>query len=308
MPLRVLLTGGHGFVGRRLQTELTDAGLIVRAPPSDQLDVTDAASVTQALADGVDAVVHLAAVAFGPDADADPALALRVNVGGTLTLVEALRQLPNPPIVLVVGSADVYAVPRGAGATLSEASPLGIRGPYGLTKVAQEAVAMDAAARESWRLVVIRAFNHSGPGQRRDFVVPAMAERVRAVLDGRADAIPVGNLDVRRDLLHVDDVVHAYRLVLEALADGRVAHGGVVLNVASGRTVSIREVVEGFQRRAGTSAPLRVDARFVRADDPPEILGDASRLRTLTGWRPTRNLDEILDDVWADVTTDVPAP
>jgi len=292
MPLRVLLTGGHGFVGRRLQAELAQADLTVLAPPSDELDVTDAGSVARALADGVDAVVHLAAIAFGPAADADPALALRINVGGTLTLVEALRRLPKPPIVLVVGSADVYAVPRGATAALSEESPLGIRGTYGLTKVAQEAVAMEAAAREGWMLVVARAFNHSGPGQRRGFVVPAMAERVRAV---------------RRDLLHVDDVVHAYRLVLEGLADGRVPRGGVVLNVASGRTVSIREVVDGFQQRAGTSAPLKVDATFVRANDPSEILGDANRLRALTGWRPTRDLEVILDDVWADVTSEVPA-
>ena len=307
MPLRVLLTGGHGFVGRRLQAELAQADLTVLAPPSDELDVTDAGSVARALADGVDAVVHLAAIAFGPAADADPALALRINVGGTLTLVEALRRLPNTPIVLVVGSADVYAVPRGATTALSEESPLGIRGTYGLTKVAQEAVAMEAAAREGWMLVVARAFNHSGPGQRRGFVVPAMAERVRAVRDGRADAIPVGNLDVRRDLLHVDDVVHAYRLVLEGLADGRVPRGGVVLNVASGRTVSIREVVDGFQQRAGTSAPLKVDATFVRANDPSKILGDANRLRALTGWRPTRDLEVILDDVWADVTSEVPA-
>jgi len=86
-----------------------------------------------------------------------------------------------------------------------------------------------------------------------------------------------------------------------------VPRGGVVLNVASGRTVSIREVVEGFQQRAGTSAPLVVDERFVRANDPPEIRGDANRLRALTGWRPIRDLDQILDDVWADVTSDVPA-
>jgi len=99
----------------------------------------------------------------------------------------------------------------------------------------------------------------------------------------------------------VDDVVVAYRLLLEALADGRVPRGGVVLNVASGRTVAIREVVDGLQQRAGTAAPLFVDPLLVRIDDPPEIRGDAGRLRALTGWRPTRDLDTILDDVWADV-------
>ena len=116
-----------------------------------------------------------------------------------------------------------------------------------------------------------------------------------------ASVIPVGNLDVRRDLLHVDDVAVAYRLLLAALAGGRVQPGGVVLNVASGRTVSIREVVGGLQARAGIDAPLFVDPRFVRANDPPEIRGDANRLRALTGWQPQRDLETILDDVWADV-------
>ena len=288
--MRVLLTGGHGFVGRRLQRELVAGGHEVSAPRHDTLDVTRPESVDDALAAGPDAVVHLAAIAFAPDADTDTAHALNVNVGGTLVLMEALRRLPRTPIVLVVGSADVYAIAKGAGFSLAEESPLGIRGSYGLTKVAQEAVAMEAAEREGWSLVVARAFNHTGPGQRREFVVP------------------VGNLDVRRDLLHVDDVVVAYRLVLEALADGRVPRGGVVLNVASGRTVSIREVVDGLQLRAGTAAPLFVDPRLVRPNDPPEIRGDADRLRALTGWRPTRDLDEILDDVWADVTGAVRVP
>jgi nucleoside-diphosphate-sugar epimerase len=66
--------------------------------------------------------------------------------------------------------------------------------------------------------------------------------------------------------------------------------------------------VHGLQLRAGTAAPLFVDPRLVRPNDPPEIRGDADRLRALTGWRPTRDLDEILDDVWADVTGAVRVP
>ncbi len=212
--MRVLLTGGHGFVGRRLQRELAEAGDTVSAPSHEALDVTRPDSVAEALAWEPDAVVHLAAVAFAPDAEADAARAMHVTVGGTLVLMEALRRLPRPPLVLVIGSADVYAFPGAAGVALPEEGQLGIRGSYGLTKVAQEAVAMEAAARGGWSLIVARTFNHTGPGQRREFVVPALAERVLAVRDGRASVIPVGNLDVRRDLLHVDDVAVAYRLLL----------------------------------------------------------------------------------------------
>ena len=132
-------------------------------------------------------------------------------------------------------------------------------------------------------------------------MVPALAERVLAVRDGRADVIPVGNLDVRRDLLHVDDVVVAYRLLLESLAAGRVrGAGSSSMSPAAGRSPSATSSM-ACSRGPGPRPRSSVDARFVRANDPPEIRGDAGRLRALTGWQPQRDLETILDDVWADV-------
>jgi GDP-4-dehydro-6-deoxy-D-mannose reductase len=297
--VRVLVTGGRGFVGQWLERELGAAGHEVRAPGRDDLDVTDGAAVAAALRDAsIEAVAHLAGVSFAADAAADPVRALRVNLGGTIALLEAVRAQARPPVVLVAGSSDVYA-PPGPGEALAESSPLGPRTPYGLTKVAQESAALAYAARHRLRIVVTRPFNHAGPGQRTDFVIPALARRVRAVRDAEASTIPVGNLESHRDFTHVADVVRAYRSLLEGLAAGRFGEGGIVVNVASGRSVSIGEILAGLCRRAGVDPMVTVDPALLRANEPPEIRGDASLLRSLIGWAPVLGVEDILDDVWS---------
>lgn len=299
--MKVLVTGGGGFVGRWLGRELQASGHEVTSPPERELDVTDRAGwvrVLQALRP--DGVAHLAAIAFGPDASSDPGTAFRVTVGGTLHLMEALRITGQAPVVLVTGSSEVYGAPQQL--PLTEGSPLAPRTPYALSKVAQEAVALRYAADQALRLVVTRSFNHTGPGQRPVFVVPALAGRVADAARSGAATVRVGNLDVRRDFTDVRDVVRAYRLLLERLADGAVAAGGTVVNVASGRPVAIRSILEAFLERSGASIEPDVDRALVREDDPAEIRGDASTLNRQTGWVAEIDLATTLTDVWEEVT------
>jgi GDP-4-dehydro-6-deoxy-D-mannose reductase len=299
--MRVLVTGASGFVGRWLTETLGGAGHEVIAIGHD-VDVLDADSISQALIDASpDAIAHLAAIAFAPDASADPAAAFSVAIGGTLNVLEAARSAERPPAVLVTGSSEVYGAPRSDDLPLRESAPLMPRSPYALSKAAQESVALAYAARFGMRVAVSRSFNHAGPGQRPVFVVPALAERIRALVAGDASDIPVGNIDVRRDLTDVRDVVDAYRLLLEAALEGTVPRGGIVVNVCSGRSIAIRFVVEELCRLAGVEPVIRVDRDLVRPNDPPEIRGDATLLENLTGWRATTPLTTTLADVWASV-------
>ncbi|MDQ3871370.1 MAG: GDP-mannose 4,6-dehydratase, partial [Chloroflexota bacterium] len=227
--------------------------------------------------------------------------ALQVNIGGTVNLLETVRRRPTPPVVLVTGSSEVYGAPDPADLPLSEASPLAPRTPYALSKAGQEGVSLAYAARYRLRLVATRSFNHSGPGQRPVFVVPALAARILAVREGREAVIRVGNVDVRRDFTDVRDVAQAYRLLLEAAYEGRIERGGGVFNVASGRATAVREIIDRLCALAGIHAWTSTDPELVRPDDPAEIRGDAAALRSLTGWSPAHDMTQTLADVWDEV-------
>ena len=300
--MRILVTGATGFVGRWLITELEAAGHeAVGTPGSAVLDITDADAVASLLANtGPDAVAHLAGVSYGPDATRDPERALAVNLGGTERLIAALASTGRPIPLLVAGSSEVYGRPRPEDLPLTEAAPTLTDQPYGLSKLAQERAATETAERQGLPVVVTRSFNHTGPGQRAEFVAPALARRVLAARAAGTREIPVGNLDVRRDLGDVRDVARAYRLLLEGLANGALGSNRVV-NVATGRAVAIRDVLSILCRLAGVEGRPVVDPRLVRPDDPPEIVGDASRLRVLTGWVPSIDLERTLADLLASI-------
>ena len=300
--MRVAVTGAFGFVGGWLVRELAAHGheVVTNGP-----DVTDAAAVAVWLgAERPDAIAHLAAISSPRAAAADPGAALAVNVGGSLAIIEAALALPDRPVVLVTGSSEVYGVPDRL--PIDEGAPLRPGSPYALTKAAAEAIATSAGLQHGLRTVATRSFNHTGPGQSADFAVPAIAARVAAAAAGRSGEIRTGNLDVAREFLDVRDVVIAYRLLLEGAAGGTVPPGTTV-NVGSGRSTSIRFIVEALRDLAGTDAPIVVDATLARSGEPDEIRCDPSRLATLTGWAPRIPIERTLADVLVSVVADASA-
>jgi GDP-4-dehydro-6-deoxy-D-mannose reductase len=295
--VRVLVTGATGFVGLWLVEELRRSGHDpVPTPDSRGLDITDRDAVSEFVrACNPDAVAHLAGVASAGDARRDPETALRINEGGTLTLLESLAFRHGTPL-LVAGSSEVYGRPNAAEIPLTESAALRAEEPYGRSKLAQERIAIEASASLGLRVVVTRSFNMTGPGQREEFVAPALARRVLDSQRSGATTIPVGNLDVRRDIGDVRDAVRAYRLLLENLAIDHV-ESGTVVNVCTGRATSIRRVLELLKEIVGAAIEPRIDSALVRSNDPTEIVGDASKLHSLTGWEPRISLDQTLRDL-----------
>ncbi len=309
--MNVLATGADGFVGRWVVQALLAAGHTVTGavlptrplPPVPRaagdrlrwlaLDVTDAASVAAAAAPAWDAVVHLAAVASGGDALRDPARAWTVNAAGTARLLDALgrrRALAEAdPLVLLVSSAEVYG--PGPGRPLVETDPLAPRSPYAASKVGAEFAARETALRTGLRVVIVRPFPHTGPGQDTRFAIPAFAERLRVARRIGTRVVKVGNLDVVRDVLDVRDVAAAYVALL--------AHGapGEAYNVASGVGVPLAELFERLAAIVGVDAITEADPELVRAADLRYLVGDAAKLRAATGWAPRIPLDTTLRDL-----------
>lgn len=306
--MRILVTGATGFAGRWLMRELDASGHVaIPAPSRVVLDITDVLNMGALVASTApDAIAHLAGLAYGPDARRDPEHAMAVNAGGTRAVLAAASAISPELPVLVVSSSEVYGHPNPDELPINESAPLRTEQPYGRSKVAVEQAVVDAAAGEDRRIVIVRPFNHSGPGQRLEFVIPALAQRVLVARAGGTSTIVAGNVDVRRDFSDVRDVVRAYRLILEGLAaDGACAPQPSVYNVASGRSTAIRDIVTAFGEMAGLSLDITIDPELVRADDPPDIRGDASLIAAELNWRPTISFETTLRDVFTDAQSRV---
>jgi GDP-4-dehydro-6-deoxy-D-mannose reductase len=305
--MRVLVTGADGFVGTRLVRRLLGDGHEVvgavqrgaprRLSPAEQarvewlpLELATIDSVRRVAGARYDAVVHLAAVASGAEAAGDPGHAWAINAAGTARLAQVLVENKEQadPVVLIVSTGEVYG--RASGPR-RETDPVAPCSPYAASKAGAELAALEAWRRAGLRVVVARAFPHTGAGQDTRFVVPAFIGRLRVAQQAGAPVIKVGNLAPVREFLHVDDVVEAY---VRLLGHGRP---GEIYNVASGEGISIRELLERLAALVGVQAVAEVDPRLVRSGDIPCLLGDATKLRSATGWAPRHTLEETLADV-----------
>jgi GDP-4-dehydro-6-deoxy-D-mannose reductase len=296
--MRALITGGKGFVGQWLAAHLKDCGDDV-VVIDVETDVADGVALRKVVADSApEAIYHLAALTHVGESWDNPSQVLRVNVIGTAELLAAARTLAQPPTVLVVSSAEVYGVVTPAQLPLSEATPTAPATPYAASKLAAEAVALQAWRGYGQPVIVVRPFNHIGPGQSPNFAVPALAKRIVEARKSGATSLRVGTMTTRRDFTDVRDVVVAYRLL--------IAHGqpGSVYNVCSGKDVAMADVAAELLTLAQADLELVTDPDLVRPVDVPVLQGDAGRLQAATGWVPSIPLATTLADVLASWEAD----
>jgi GDP-4-dehydro-6-deoxy-D-mannose reductase len=296
--MRALITGGKGFVGQWLAAHLKDSGDEV-VVIDVETDVSDGPALRKVVADAApDAIYHLAAMTHVGESWENPSQVLKVNVLGTAELLAAARLLESPPVVLVVSSAEVYGVVSPGQLPLKESTPTAPATPYAASKLAAEAVALQAWRGYRQPVIVVRPFNHIGPGQSPNFAVPALAKRIVEARKAGTRSLRVGTLTTRRDFTDVRDVVVGYRLLIE--------HGipGTIYNVCSGRDVAISDVADELLALADAHLELVIDPDLVRPVDVPVLRGDGSLLRATTGWEPSIPLATTLADVLASWETD----
>lgn len=300
-PQRILVTGASGFVGGRLVAQLRErmpgADLILADRAAGvsgvcALDVSDTAAVEQFVADSKPTtIVHLAAISAVPNSFSDPRQTWNVNTLGTLNIVTAIRRYARDCHLLFVSSAEIYGRSTFSGTPVTESTLLQPANPYAVTKAAADLMIQDECGR-GLKGTILRPFNHTGPGQAPNFVIPAFCSQIAAIEKGRqAPVVEVGDLDDERDFLDVDDVVDLY---VSVIARGAELAAGLVLNVASGQPRRIGGLLDMLREMSPAQFAVTVDPKRQRITRVPRVVGDASRARELLGWTPRKSVDVTL--------------
>ena len=277
--MRVLVTGGSGFIGRRLCEALRERAFEVWAPSRQEWDL-----VSDAMPDRrVDKVFHLAGRSFIPDSWKEPADFYRTNVQGTVSVLDFCR---NVGAALLYVSGYCYGIAERF--PIHETSPLRPNNPYAFSKVAAETACRFFSAHFHIPLSIVRPFNVYGPGQSAKFLIPHLIEQA---LDPAASELVVRDSRPRRDFIHVDDLV-------AALCTVPVRDDPATYNVGSGRSFSVREIAELVERAATIQKPIVVRGS-PRIGEIPDAVADIAAIRAV-GWRPRIGLVEGLRDLVAE--------
>ena len=309
--MRALITGVTGFVGSHLadyllaeQPEVEIFGIrrwrsrmenIEHLDGRLQLrecDLRDPAAIQGVLAEvRPDYIFHLAAQSFVPASWRAPSETLMTNILGQTNIFEAVRVLELDPVIQIAGSSEEYGLVLPDEVPIKETNPLRPLSPYAVSKVAQDLPAYQYFRSYGLKTVRTRGFNHTGPRRGEVFVTSNFAKQIASIEAGLGEpVIRVGNLDAQRDFTDVRDIVRAYWLAVSEATPGEV------YNLASGRAVTIRELLDRLLALSDTEVEVQVDPDRLRPSDVEILLGDYSKFRSDTGWEPSIPLEQTLKD------------
>jgi len=299
---RVLITGGTGFVGphliRFLKSDSSTIAVIAKSVGKTQQEAgVDYYELDIRKADEVSSLVrkispthiyHLAGISAVDVSWSNPRLTFEVNVLGTSNLFDAAMSMPLLPRILNVSTSQVYA---SSDTILTEGSPINPDNPYAASKAMTELLRVQYRKRGGG-IITARSFNHTGPGQTPNFVLPSIAKQFAEIEAGvRPPKLAVGNIEVKRDFTDVRDVVTAYSVLLDK---GRTNE---IYNVCSGSVVRLSDILRKFEAISGIAVEIDIDQERLRSNEISQIFGDAGKIRTETGWTPQIPLETTLRDL-----------
>jgi UDP-glucose 4-epimerase len=318
--MRLLVTGGAGYIGSVVAAMLADAGhevVVLDDLSTGHADAVPAGTrlilgtvrdrAQEVLARGADGVLHFAAKSLVAESMASPSLYWEHNLGGTLALLEAMRVTRTPRIVFS-STAAVYGEPERV--PIDETAPTRPTNPYGASKLAVDTALAEHARMHRIGAVSLRYFNvagaHPGPaggwlGERHDpetHLIPNVL--AIALADSGPDAhvsiygddYPTPDGTCIRDYLHVTDLARAHLLALDACVPGEHR----IYNLGSGTGFSNLEVLQACRDVTGHDIPARIAAR--RAGDPAVLIASSDKIHTERGWRPEAGLHAMVADAW----------
>jgi GDP-4-dehydro-6-deoxy-D-mannose reductase len=305
----VFITGLPGFAGSYLAEELLAAGFEIagnryKGEPIDNISAIRS-NVKLISLDILDAdrcrriierikphyIFHLAAFASVGKSFSLEQTTFRVNVEGTINVLEAARRLGGLKRLVIVSSSDCYGRFTPKSKTLTENQPLNPVSPYGISKAAAEQISLYYHRQYGLPIIIARAFNHSGPRQLDRYVIPSFCKQIAQIEAGiQKPLIEVGNLRARRDLSDVRDIVRGYRLLTEK---GKV---GEVYQLCSGRAVAIQTVLDMLLRMSTREIAVKTDKSRLRKADIPVLRGSYAKAARQVGYDVRYSLRNTLSD------------
>ena len=313
--MKLLVTGGAGYIGSIVAQQLIEAGhqvvvldslarghraAVPEAAELLEIDLLDEQATRDALTGGFDGVLHFAALALVAESVAHPERYHRSNHVGALNLLDAMRDAGVRQLVFS-STCAVYGAPETI--PMHEEIPAAPVNAYGSSKLAIDRMIGDECRAHGLAAASLRYFNVAGArdglGEDHDPETHLIPLVLRAAA-GLTDHVKVFGTDYPtrdgtavRDYIHIEDLGHAHILALEAAESGRHA----IYNLGTGHGYTVKEVVEGARRVTGRDIPVREEPR--RPGDPPELVASSDRIRRELGWQPQKGLDEMIADAWA---------
>ena len=317
--MKILVTGGAGYIGSHMVRMLVDLGYAVVTFDDLSAGFADAVlggefvqgslhdkAALKSLFDSrqFDAVVHFAGSIAVGESVRDPAKYYQNNLAGTLNLFDAMREYGVNKIVFS-STAAIFGEPQYV--PIDEAHPQTPINPYGMTKWVTEQILRDYDVAYGFRSVALRYFNAAGAapdaalGERHDPETHLIPLALRAA-SGRLPMLTVFGTDYDtpdgtciRDYIHIVDLCEAHVLALKHLIAGGDSRA---YNLGNGLGYSVKQVIEMAERVCGISVPVQYGPR--RAGDPPRLVADSSKIRADWGWSPKYGeLETIIEHVWA---------
>lgn len=297
-----LVIGAAGFVGNYLLQEMHDSGMECYATKLAHekfenanakvydLDIMNKDDIVALLMEvRPDYIFHLAAQSSVGLAWKNPGLTVDVNIKGSLNVMDAIRELYYKPKVLLIGSGEEYGHIRPGETPITEMNLLRPGNIYAATKACQNMIGNIYAKAYDMDLMMVRAFNHIGPGQAPMFVVSDFCKQVAEIEKGlREPVMKVGNLAAKRDFTDVRDVVKAYVKLIQAGVSGET------YNVGSGDARAIQDILDTIVSMSDCDIRVEIDPNKLRPVDVPIIEADITKLNQLTGWKPEISLEQTI--------------
>lgn len=302
---RVLITGSEGFVGSHLWTELESHGYDIygtalnikdaRLPENTyQCNILDKESLDKLISSLMpDIIYHLAAQPKPGVSFKQPQTTFEINTIGTINLLEAVRNVNSyQPRIILIGTSEEHGIVKKTDLPITENTALNPINPYAISKVANWYLAQEYVKSFGFDIIYITPFTHTGPGQQKGFLAPDVASQIAQLEKKNNDGIIyTGDLNAKRDVLDVRDVVRAYRLLAEK---GR---SGERYLVSTGKSIQVKKIVDTLLSLSLVKITHQLDPERNRPSDIPDLYGSHAKLTKVTGWKPQIPLEKTLSDL-----------